>query len=173
MTNIIETIEPFVGRTFMYSTMTESSISAHYDGHKAHLMIQMDDGKTVRTIRRQYSRKFLDQFAGFGKWNENNLTQVLLGIYILDPKGLYQLTRAPRECLSALIDTYRKDFMLTGTLFYMTLELTKDTLKVTSQRQPDIYIQTRSIKEVTKTTYAPVMTLGFNHTPRRRVHVEA
>lgn len=156
----IKPIEPFVGRTFALQTMTESSIRAFYDGQRANLVIEMNDGKEQRTIRRHYARKFLDQFAGFGNWDETNLTQVALGIYILDPKGLYQLSRAPRTCISTLVDLYRPDFVMSGSLFFTTLDFTLNSLTVTSQRDESLTFTTRGIKEVTTTAFKPIMDLG-------------
>ncbi|BAW98222.1 hypothetical protein [Vibrio phage pTD1] len=153
-------IQSFVGRTFSLVTMTQSSIRADYDGARVSLTIELNDGNETRTIRRRYSRKFLDQFAGFGNWDETNLTQVALGIYILDPKGLYQLSRAPRTCISTLVDLYRPDFIMSGSLFFTTLDFTLNSLTVTSQRDESLTFTTRGIKEVTTTAFKPIMDLG-------------
>lgn len=159
-------IQSFVGRTFSLVTMTQSSIRADYDGVRASLTIELNDGNESRTIRRRYSRKFLDQFAGRGNWDETNLTQIATGIFILDPKGLYQLTRAPRVTISTLVDTYRKDFVMQGSLFFTTLDFNEDSLTVTSQRDPELTFTTRGIKEVTTTAFKPIMDLGAGFTRR-------
>ncbi|AGB07308.1 hypothetical protein [Vibrio phage VP4B] len=161
---ILNPVEPFVGRMFSLQTMTESSIRSHYDGLRVHLTIEMNDGNESRTIRRHYARKFLDQFAGYENWNESNLTQIALGIFILDPKGLYQLTRAPRVCISTLVDVYRKDFVVSGSLFFTKLDFNEDGLTVTSQRDPELTFTTRGIKEVTTTAFKPIMDLGAGFT---------
>lgn len=148
---------PFQGHTFVLNTMTESSMEGHFDGERGHFTIKMNNGKESRTVRRQYSAKFLNQFAGAGKWNENNLTQVLTGIFLLDPKGLINMTRTPRTCLSTLIDAYRKDFIMEGSLFYMDLKLTMDSISITSQRDPANSLSTPSVREITRQLFVPVM----------------
>lgn len=140
----------FEGRTFTLNTTTESKMTSEFDGKRGTLIIRLDDGKEVRTIRRSYQLNFIRNFTNGEFFDESNLTQILFGIYLVDPKGLYQLTLAPRTSVSTLFETYRDEFHMQGCMFHSKVIITAAQIRVESQDDPDRWIVVRRVADLTR-----------------------
>lgn len=149
-----------IGSTFSLSTHTESSIETSADKERGYLHISLFDGTARQTIKRQYPISFIHKMNGSKKWGADDLTRLLVAIYIIDPKGLTYLTRAPRIAVASLINTYREHFTIKGTLFYLDMELTMDQLSIKSQRDPNMSVLTSSVRELTRTALIPLLRVG-------------
>lgn len=157
----------FEGRRFTFNTQTTSSIESSFDGAYATLVISLNDGRETNTIRRTYPKNFVDGFSGGEEWGPSNLTQILLGLFLIEPKGVVTLTRTPRTCLSTLINIYREEFTIKGCFFYTELDLSKDYIRISSQIDKDVVVETPNIRELTTTMLSGIMSASERYARKR------
>ncbi|AUR81046.1 hypothetical protein FDJ25_gp180 [Vibrio phage Aphrodite1] len=155
------------GRSFTFNTKTSSRIESSFDGEYGTLVIKLDDGKETNLTRRTYPKSFIDGFNGSEIWGAQQLTKILLGLFIIDPKGLINLSRSPRTCLSTLINVYREEFCIKGTFFYTDVELSMESVVISSQIEKDVRIETPNIRELTTSLLNKIMEVSNRYARKR------
>ncbi|QGZ14482.1 hypothetical protein [Photobacterium phage PDCC-1] len=157
----------FKGRRFSLSTQTTSTIESEMSGNYGVLVISLDNGQETTTIRRTYPKSFIDGFYGSEEWGPQNLTQILLGLFLIEPNGVITLSRTPRTCLSILINVYREEFCIQGCYFYTKLDFSMDYVRISSQIEEDVMIETPNIRELTTTMLTVIMEASERYSKKR------